>query len=86
MQANHRDERLLERIEMNPLVMTGKPVIRDTRLTVEFILNLLGHGSSMEEITAEYPGVERADIQACLLFAEKTLQSSTFLPLKAEAV
>jgi uncharacterized protein (DUF433 family) len=48
MQMNESD--LLERISINPKVMVGKPVIKGTRLTVEFILNLLAHGSTSEEI------------------------------------
>jgi|SRR5581483_8130256 len=49
--------------------MTGSPVIRGTRLTVEYILNLLAHGASEEEILAEYKRLMREDIQACLLLA-----------------
>ena len=66
-----RDRALLERIEQNPDVMTGKAVIRGTRLTVEHILNLLDHGETVEEITSEYKGVSREDVLACALFAEK---------------
>lgn len=54
-----------ERITLNPNVMTGKPVIRGTRLTVQFILGLLAHGASMEEILEEYKGLTREDIQTC---------------------
>ncbi len=45
-----QEEHLLERIALNPKVMTGKPVIRGTRLTVEFILGLLAHGATEAEI------------------------------------
>lgn len=62
-----RDEQLLERIVVNPRVMTGKPVIRGTRLTVEYILNLLAHGATVEEILQEYDGLTREDILACVL-------------------
>jgi uncharacterized protein (DUF433 family) len=58
---------LLERITANPRVMVGKPVIRGTRLTVEYILNLLAHGATETEILDEYQGLTREDIQACLL-------------------
>jgi uncharacterized protein (DUF433 family) len=77
---------LLERITINPRVMVGKPVIRGTRLTVEYILGLLAHGTTMEEILEEYPGLEKNDIYAGLLFASKTLQDASFVPIKAEAV
>ncbi len=78
-------EKLLERITLNPNVMTGKPVIKGTRLTVQFILGLLGHGASVEEILSEYKGLTREDIQACLLFATESLENTTFMPLTAEA-
>lgn len=77
------DQQLLERIAVDPKVMLGKPVIRGTRLTVEFILNLLAHGATVEEITLEYDGLTREDIQACLLFATKSLESTAFMPLAA---
>lgn len=78
------DEHLLERITINPKVMAGKPVIRGTRLTVEYILNLLAHGATPEEILQEYQGLTYEDIQACLLFATKALESTVFMPLTME--
>lgn len=61
------DQELLERITLNPKVMAGKPIIRGTRLTVEYVLNLLAHGATPEEILSEYDGVAPEDIRACLL-------------------
>jgi uncharacterized protein (DUF433 family) len=78
------DEKLLERISMHPNVMTGNPVIKGTRLTVEFILNLLAHGATTQEILVEYKGLTMNDIQACILFASKTLEDMIFMPLKVE--
>ena len=77
------DTELLEKIVMNPKIMGGKPIIHGTRLTVEFILNLLAHGSTTDEIIQEYRTITREDIQACLLFATKSLEDSSFLPLAA---
>jgi uncharacterized protein (DUF433 family) len=77
------DERLLQRITLNPQVMAGKPIIQGTRLTVEYILNLLAHGATTEEILAEYQGLEVEDIQACFLFATKSLADTAFMPLSA---
>lgn len=77
------DEQLLERITLDPDVMTGKPVIRGTRLTVEYILNLLAHGATEEEILEEYHRLEQEDIRACLLFSAKSLSDSSFMPLQA---
>ena len=75
------DEQLLQRIIVDPNVMTGKPVIRGTRLTVDYILNCLAHGGTEGEILAEYEGLTKEDIQACLLFATKALKDTDFLPL-----
>lgn len=80
------DQQLLERITISPKVMVGKPVVRGTRLTVEYLLNLLAHGATVEEIIAEYDGLTREDIHACILFATKSLESTTFMPLALELV
>ncbi len=63
------DKQLLERIVLNPKVIVGKPVIKGTRLTVEYILNLLAHGATVAEILEEYEGLTPEDIQASILFA-----------------
>ena len=79
-----RDEQLLKRIGLNPKVMVGKPVVKGTRLTVEYILNLLAHGATVEEILQEYDGLSLEDVKACLLFATKSLESTVFGPLVEE--
>ena len=78
------DQQLLERITLNPKVMVGKPVIKGTRLTVEYILNMLAHGATVDTIMEEYDGLTQEDIQACLLFATKSLESAVFGPLVME--
>jgi len=75
------DKDLLTRITVSPKVMVGKPAIAGTRLTVDYILNRMGHGANTAELLTEYPGLTEADVQACLLFASKSLESTTFLPL-----
>lgn len=70
-----QDQSLLERITLDPNVMVGKPVIRGTRLTVEYILNLLANGASIVEILEEYEGLTSEDIRACMLFASKTFEA-----------
>jgi uncharacterized protein (DUF433 family) len=80
-----KDEQFLDRIVLNPKVMVGKPTIRGTRLTVEYVLNLLAHGTTAEEILAEYEGMTQEDIQACLLFATRSLENMTFMPLAETA-
>ena len=80
-----QDQQLLERITLYPQVMVGKPVIKGTRLTVAYILNLLAHGATSAEILAEYDGLTQEDMQACLLFAARTLENTTVMPLVAES-
>lgn len=79
------DDQLLARIVSDPRILAGKPVIKGTRLSVDYILNLLGHSSTVEEILDEYVGLAREDIQACLLFASRTLAQTEFMPLMAES-
>jgi uncharacterized protein (DUF433 family) len=61
------------RIEVNPKVMLGKPVIRGTRIPVELILRKLGEGASEADLLDAYPRLKRADIQAALSYAADTL-------------
>ena len=79
------DQELLGRITVNPEIMVGKPIIHGTRLTVQFILDLLAHGSIPQQITSEYEGLSDEDVRACLLFAKKSLENTTFLPLDTQA-
>jgi uncharacterized protein (DUF433 family) len=76
---------LLERIESNPQVLGGQPVLKGTRLAVAYILRLLASGATPEEILHEYEGLTLEDIQACLLFAAETLENVTFVPLASGA-
>lgn len=78
------DMDLLTRIVNDPKVMLGKPVIQGTRLTVQYILGLLAHGATTDEILSEYDGLTREDILACLRFAQETLESTDFVPLYIE--
>jgi uncharacterized protein (DUF433 family) len=78
------ENQMQERIVINPKVKIGKPVIKGTRLSVEHILGLLAQGATLDEILQEYDGVTSEDIQACLLFATKSLESTVFMPLAGE--
>ena len=78
------DQELLVRVTTNPRVMVGKPVIRGTRLTVEYILNLLAHGATEREILDEYTYVVEDDIRACMLFACRSLEDASYMPLAVE--
>ena len=65
------------RIVIDEAILTGKPVIKRTRLAVEFIIDLLAHGWSEAEICDNYPGIVIEDIRACLAFASGTLHAET---------
>jgi len=58
-----------DRITVDPEILSGKPVIRGTRLAVELILELLAAGQSQGEIISNYPGLVNEDILACLAYA-----------------
>jgi uncharacterized protein (DUF433 family) len=62
-----------DRIEVNPTVMLGKPVIRGTRITVELILRKLGEGATHRELLEAYPHLTQGDLQAAITFAADTL-------------
>ena len=64
-------EKLLERITLDPKILTGKPIIRGMRLSVEQILDLLSQGASADELLQDYPMLEPEDILACLAYAKK---------------
>ena len=72
-----------ERIEVNPDVLVGKPVIRGTRLAVDFILDLLAQGWPEAEILRNYPGLTTRDIRACLAYAGETVRSEKVYPMVA---
>jgi len=64
---------LLERIEINPEIMLGKPVIKGTRLTVEILVEKLAYGQTEKDILRDYPFIIKDDIKAALLYAHQVL-------------
>lgn len=72
-----------ERIVIDPNILVGKPVIKGTRLSVEFILDLLAQGWSESEIIENYPGIIQEDIKACFSYASDALKNEMVYPLKA---
>ena len=58
-----------ERVELNPEVLAGKPVVKGTRLSVQLILELLADDWSPEEVLEQYPTLTRDDVLACLRYA-----------------
>ncbi|MGI8503366.1 MAG: DUF433 domain-containing protein [Hassallia sp.] len=63
------EQKLLERITVNPQIFSGKPIIRGRRLAVEHILEMLAAGDTIETLLEGYPWLEREDVQACLVYA-----------------
>ncbi len=74
---------LSERIVVDPGVLAGKPIIRGTRLAVELILELLAAGQSENELQANYPGLTRDDILACLSYASYLAHEYKAYPIPA---
>ena len=64
---------LLDRITFRADIFGGKPIIRGMRFAVEHVLEMLAAGDSVETILSEYPILEPEDIQACLLYAHRSL-------------
>lgn len=72
---------MAERIEINPQVMQGKPVIRGTRVPVELILRKLAEGATIVDLLDAYPRLEADDIRASLDYAADTIAHETFVTL-----
>ena len=70
-----------ERIAVDPDVLVGKPVVKGTRLAVEFVVDLLAQGWNEADILRNYPGLTREDIQACLSYAGDILRRERVYPL-----
>ncbi len=73
---------MTERIILNPDILVGKPIIKGTRLSVEFIIGLLAQDWSEQEILRNY-NLTHEDVQACLQYAAITLQQERIYPLQA---
>ena len=69
----NQEAELLERITVHPEIFGGKPIIRDMRIAVEHVLANLAAGESVDDLLRDYPFLEREDIQACLLFAHRSM-------------
>ena len=72
-----------ERVTVDPDVLTGKPVVKGTRLAVEFIIDLLAQGWSEPDVLANYPVLTHEDILACLAYASARLHSERVYLLSA---
>ena len=73
MNPNGSVSLMSERITVNPDICNGKPVVRDTRITAQTVLEFLAAGDSPEDVLEEYPSLTRQDVQACLDYASRLM-------------
>jgi len=74
---------LMDRIELNPRVCNGKPVIKGTRIPVSVILEQIAEGESWTSLLAGYPELNKEDIQAALLYARASLEHTEIRAINA---
>lgn len=77
------DTVIQDRIVIDAAVVAGKPVIRGTRLSVEFVIGLMADGWSEADIVANYPGLSHEDVLACLAYARDRLRDERIFPSAA---
>ena len=75
---------LLGRITYNPKIFGGKAIVRGHQLAVEHVLGLLVAGHTFENVLDDFPWLERADIQACLLYAKRMVGNERVEPVLAD--
>jgi uncharacterized protein (DUF433 family) len=75
---------MLERIEIDPSVMLGKPVIRNTRIPVELLLRKLSEGATWAQLLDAYPRLSEDDIRACLAYAAEVISHESIHTLSLE--
>jgi len=75
------EKALLDRINVNPAIFAGKPIIRGRRLAVEHVLGMLAAGDTPETILEGYPWLQPEDIQACLAYAHRIVAHERIEPL-----
>ena len=79
------EQKLLDRIHVNPSIFGGKPIIRGRRLAVEHVLGMLAAGDTPEILLQGYPWLEKEDIQACLVYARRMVGHERIEPLVIES-
>jgi uncharacterized protein (DUF433 family) len=73
-----------ERITIDPNVLVGKPVVKGTRLAVEFVIDLLAQGWTQQDVLQNYPRISEEDIHACLAYASAALRDEKVYPLQVQ--
>jgi uncharacterized protein (DUF433 family) len=70
-----------DRIVLDPAILAGKPVVKGTRLAVEFLVDLMAEDWTEADILRNYPGLTHEDLRACLAYASERLQAEKVYPL-----
>jgi uncharacterized protein (DUF433 family) len=73
----------VERITLDPAVLAGKPIIRGTRIAVDFVNGLMAEGWTETDVLQNYPGLSHEDVAACLAYARDALRSEKVYPSAA---
>jgi len=73
----------VERITLDPAVLAGKPIIRGTRIAVDFVIGLMAEGWTETDLLQNYPGLSHEDVAACLAYARDALRSEKVYPSAA---
>ncbi len=71
------------RVTVDPQVLVGKPIVKGTRLSVQFVVDLLAQGWSEQDVLSNYPGLVADDIRACLAYASALLSAEKVYLLSA---
>lgn len=74
---------MMERIEMNPNILSGKPVIKGTRIPVYLILDMLAEGLTINDLLQEYPELEEEDVKAAIKYASRLLSKEELYEVSA---
>ncbi len=74
---------MMNRITVNPKILGGKPIVKVTRISVEFILELLASGVGADEILLDYSHLTKEDIYACIRYAASSLKNEIYIELEA---
>ncbi len=80
------EQKLLERILIDPRIFGGKPIIRGRRIAVEHVLGMMAAGDSVETILEGYPWMEPDDIRACIAYAHRLVEHERVEPLMLESI
>lgn len=70
-----------QRVVVDPKILVGKPIVRGTRLSVEFIVGLFAQGWTLQQVLDNHPGLTPEDVQACFGYTGEVLQSEQIYPL-----